>query len=162
MCYGQRELSERRLGASFLEPSRILVGERGNDHFVGGKASQGVLDRLDRVGVTDLGQRPAGASANGAASFRASCAALNKRSPSGKTPADSTASLSPAIHLSMETLSDDRKPALREPSGGSAEPPSSQVRGGGSPPMLAASPGLQPQTRQPCSTAERAKLSAAL
>ena len=38
---------------------------------------------------------------------------------------------------------------------------SSQVTGGGSPSMLAASPGFQPQTRQPCSTAERAKLSAA-
>ena len=43
----------------------------------------------------------------------------------------------------------------------STDPHSSQVTGGGSPAMLAASPGFQLQTRQPCSTAERAKLRAA-
>ena len=100
VCYWQREAIERRLGASFLEPAGILVRQCGEDHFVGRKAAQRVLDRLDgsesptRGSMSSPGAASATSSARAAASARASPSAFVNQSSREMPEAGATTRIS--------------------------------------------------------------------
>jgi hypothetical protein len=55
VCNWKREAIECRLRASFFEPGGVLFRECDNDQLVCRKGAKRVLDRFDRVGVTDPG-----------------------------------------------------------------------------------------------------------
>jgi hypothetical protein len=53
MCDWKGEAIEGRLRASLLEPGGVLLGKCDDDQFIRREGAKRVLDRLDRVGITD-------------------------------------------------------------------------------------------------------------